>query len=165
MKKRSSKHFSGFTLMELLVVVLIMGILAIVAVAQYQKAVEKALMTEAVMDVRAIANAHQMYYLANGEYLEHKDLEKLDIDIPGVQKSNKRVETKYFSYSPNGQGVPGTVGSYLALAWRVKGDASIYKIFVKQSDPAKIYCAWNDDSLPSNIQKELCRKLNTTGTL
>ncbi len=77
MNKNKTKK--GFTLIELLVVVLIIGVLAAIALPQYQKAVEKSRMTEAVSLVRAIANAHQVYYLATGSYTT--DINKLDISI------------------------------------------------------------------------------------
>ena len=67
----------GFTLIELLVVVLIIGILAAVAVPQYRIAVEKSHAIEAIANVKAVANAQKVYYLANGEYAT--DISKLDI--------------------------------------------------------------------------------------
>lgn len=77
----------GFTLIELLVVVLIIGILAAVAVPQYQKAVDKSRMTQALTWGKTIVDAERSYYLANGEYT--KNLEKLDISFPGcVQDTN-----------------------------------------------------------------------------
>ena len=53
----------GFTLIELLVVVLIIGILAAVAVPQYQKAVEKAQLTEALILGNHFRKLEKMYYM------------------------------------------------------------------------------------------------------
>ncbi len=61
---KSTTH--GFTLIELLVVVLIMGILAAVALPQYQKAVEKARVTEAITNIASIEKALDLYLLEHG---------------------------------------------------------------------------------------------------
>lgn len=71
---------SAFTLIELLAVVLIIGILAAVALPQYQKAVEKSRAVQALTAVKSLAQAEEAYYLAHGEYTDQFD--KLDIEFP-----------------------------------------------------------------------------------
>ena len=69
----------GFTLIELLVVVLIIGILSAVALPQYQKAVAKTRTVEAVLTMKALADAEELYHLANGKYTA--DLSELDVQV------------------------------------------------------------------------------------
>lgn len=83
----------GFTLIELLVVVLIIGILAVVALPQYEFAVEKARATQAIVAIKALSEASERYYLANGEYPPNDNSmqplaeinEELDIEMPEVK--------------------------------------------------------------------------------
>ena len=70
----------AFTLIELLVVVLIIGILASVALPQYQLAVDKSKYTRLMPLVQAIKNAQEVYYLEHGKYAD--SLEQLDISTP-----------------------------------------------------------------------------------
>ena len=98
---------AGFTLIELLVVVLIIGILSAVALPQYQKAVSKSRTTEAIVTLKSIVDAQEVYYMANGAYAN--DLSLLDIQV--------NPTGKYFQYRcSDGNSGSGIVRTCSALA-------------------------------------------------
>ena len=164
MKKRNS----AFTLIELLVVVLIIGILAAVAVPQYQKAVQKARLSEFGAVAKTAQQAIDAWLLSNGGFPEETtrftgtaNSGKLDIDVPGISCDTTRnclkkagalnigctnshcgitLHTKF-----NADGTIGNNwlnGENISLS-RVDSDPTWYLTRVPQNiDARKIVCQW-----------------------
>lgn len=63
------KNQGGFTLVELMIVVIIVGILAAVAIPMYQGATERAKASEAVAALGTIRGAMRVYYAEHGTYV------------------------------------------------------------------------------------------------
>ena len=82
----SERNVKAFTLIELLVVVLIIGILAAVALPQYQKVVERSKATQAITLLKSVYNAAKAYQLANGDWPQNFD--ELAVDIPFTGTAN-----------------------------------------------------------------------------
>ena len=73
---------AGFTLLELLVVVIIIGILATIALPQFGKAMKKARLTEAQDSVGAILTAEWAYFQENNEWADSANMQRLLVDVP-----------------------------------------------------------------------------------
>lgn len=75
----------GFTLMELIIVVIIIGILAMIGLPQYFKTTERARMAEALDTLGAIRSAELRFSMSNGAGNSTAVWNDLDIDqIPAT---------------------------------------------------------------------------------
>ena len=88
----------SFTLIELIVVIIIVGILAAVGISQYSAMVEKSRGVEARMILGHIRDLAYEYYLQNGTYtgLTNSDV---NIGISSDQIPSTSRSTHYFNYT------------------------------------------------------------------
>ena len=93
----------GFTLLELLVVVLLVGILGAIALPQYFNVVERQRAMEAVGILAAIEKAQVRYYAVNDAY--STDFSNIDFDLRSNKNnsaenvSGNSFDTEYFTYT------------------------------------------------------------------
>ena len=148
-------NIKAFTLIELLVVVLIIGILAAVALPQYQKAVMKARFTQLKVIAHAIANAEEIYYLANNEYSPAFD--NLDVNTPAFLEETTPATSNTRTFSWGKCWVADDQwGARVACSSEQIGIN--YYIYLQHSPgvPGKRMCrALNDDL--SSAQNTLCK--------
>ena len=105
----------GFTLVELLVVVLIIGILSSVALPQYTKAVKKAKGVKITTAASALVQAMNMAYLEDGSYrrsyfsytgtMDTFGTDDFDIEIPRVYLN----DNTWLLFNAGGSGSSGWV--------------------------------------------------------
>ena len=89
----------GFTLIEILVVVLVIGILAALALPRYQKAVLKSRGSTGLPLIKAVYDAQHVYKLANGEFAT--DIDDLEISVPADTNCQKINTDKHSYYECN----------------------------------------------------------------
>ena len=93
--KASSK--AGFSLIELMLVVVIIGILASIALPTFSRYISSAKRPEAVMFLNEVADAQELYYSLNTQFAS--TFKALDVSIEGaVQSSDTVIEGPQYSY-------------------------------------------------------------------
>lgn len=107
------KH-TGFTLIEMLVVVLIIGILTSIGLPQYRRAIDRAKVAEALQLMPALFDARERWRVENGYQWKNNSicefdssgkcikrypsLTQLDIETKGYERTTGVLRTKNFEY-------------------------------------------------------------------
>jgi prepilin-type N-terminal cleavage/methylation domain-containing protein len=125
--KTKANRNRGFTLMELMVVVVLIGIIAGFAIPNYSKAVRKAHERDMVMQLITLHAANQIYEANAGKYLQtdcNGGPPATDLDCINTRLSINIISSDGTAYSYNSTGT----STYTADA-----DWDIYTILVDES--------------------------------
>jgi len=142
--KNKGAHVKGFTLMEILAVVLIIGILAVIGVPQYMKSTEKSRATEAVQLLDQLFRAEKMFKLTTKRYTFNVD--DLDITFPNVSSnghSNSIFSTNNFTFEvlAIGGSSEDKFSYLLASAERNKNTNKYYIFAEMEGNRKSIWCS------------------------
>ena len=173
MHKISRFTSDGFTLVEMLVVVLIIGILSTMAISHYRKAVEKSRLVAVLPMATALRNSldEQILEGLNERHLNYLGGTEIGRDllmtVPKCQlradEENGPCHSKYFSYRV----WCSEIGCFIAIIrWNNK-DEDLYGVLWR-----KVLTNWNDYPIGvwevncmahSDIGYEVCRSMASHG--
>ena len=97
-EEMKSNNKSGFTLLEIIIVIIIVGVLASLALPRFFSTVEFSRSTEALASISSLRQSVERCFLANGGTYVGCTIGSIDLDNPGNSPG------AHFSYSiaPNG---------------------------------------------------------------
>ncbi len=148
MKLQKRRQMQGFTLLELLMVVIIIAILASIALPQYLRVAERSRAAEALTNLATIRSSEERYRAATGSTLgvgnEYTvDLTKVDIDVPQFPAGSGAFGTQNWSFSVDGT----TLGNHV-VATRTDGSGDTITTVMDTG----ITCATNANHQVGNVQ-------------
>ena len=134
----------GFTLVELLIVVLIIGVLMSIALPMYQGTVDKIRWAKLLTPSRAIANAEEAILMSKGRYTTEKD--DLSISLPDAG------EYTYTLYTTEN----GDDGNFVRLESDKLADVRLKRYYTQDENyPEMLFC----EALSTNSRANaLCEK-------
>lgn len=95
---RNMKHSNGFTLIEMMVVVLILACLSTVAISHYSKYIGKAKRTEGVIALTDLGRLQETFYSIHEQYARNVREAGFAMDY-GQFISDSVYEGKYYRYA------------------------------------------------------------------
>ena len=110
-----AKGQKGFTLVELAIVIVIIGVLASFGVPRFRDAVERSKAGEALNYLSAVRSAQERYHAREGTYAD--DVTNLDVSIPS---------TKYFTVGTIAAGSTGDLEDSWTLTLTREGASAGY---------------------------------------
>ncbi|HGL9526145.1 TPA: pilin, partial [Neisseria gonorrhoeae] len=117
----------GFTLIELMIVIAIVGILAAVALPAYQDYTARAQVSEAILLAEGQKSAVTEYYLNNGKWPENND--KAGVASPGEIKGKYvkevKVENGVVTAEMKSDGVNNEIKNKKLSLWARRQDGSV----------------------------------------
>ncbi len=142
----------GFTLIELLVVVLIIGILAAVALPQYQLVVMKSRYATIKNLASSIAQAQEIYYMANGTYAD--DFEKLNISLPSGKLDTSTATRYEYDWGFISMGSAGTQSNVVNGLLNMSYQISLQH---HPAFPNRRVCIVRDTVDVNDIRNQICK--------
>jgi len=139
------KSKNGFTLVELVIVIVIVGILSVISVPIYRGYVDKAMMTEGKVLIGAIGKAELAYHVEHGYFAEtdgsdQERLSAIDIDARG----NKYFKSFYIESGNWGVDDNGENIDYVDIYVYGHNNAKSWTLAATQESEGALY-GWGDN--------------------
>ncbi len=143
-KLTDKERMAGFTLLELIIVIIIVGVLAAVALPRFFRVIETSRVTEARVSIGAIRQGLERCYLMNnGSYSACNSFPKLALEDPGNSPN------AHFTYWFPAVGA----GNYTVMATRNTREGGSTTTGIQLvCDNATNQCAWTGFGVYQGIQ-------------
>ena len=131
----------GFTMLEILIVIIIIAILATFAIPQYLKASRRAIAAEAVTGIGSIRGALARYFQEHNKLT--KTIADLDVDDPG------KVKHSNFSYTIPSTSSPEVGSSGIGL-YKIKAEGKS----ASRADGIDVCYDYSDNTIKSSYPSD-----------